>query len=162
MMSSMFAWRFVCGFCEEGDFMSWGIWVVAGFVIAILEVVVPIGFIFCLIGLAAVVTGLVVLSGLLPCMTMQWGLFAILSIVLLLVLKGPLTRYLLLSKKDTGSEITSDRVEIEEDILPGQIGKGKARGTVWNVKNDTDGKLERGKVYPVKGNDGLTLVVTKL
>lgn len=69
---------------------TWWVWIAAGLVLAILEVVLP-GFIFLGFAVGAVVMGLLLATGLLP-LTAPWALvlFALLSLVAYLALRARL------------------------------------------------------------------------
>jgi membrane protein implicated in regulation of membrane protease activity len=59
---------------------EWWVWIVAGFALGVLEVLVP-GFIFLGFAIGAVATGVVVALGLTTSLTLQLLIFALLSLV---------------------------------------------------------------------------------
>ena len=140
--------------------MEWWIWIVIGVVLVGLEVVSP-GFVLLFIGLACVITGILVSIGALPSLSAQLICSAVLSLVLLLVARKPLSAHLKVTAKNTGASITTDSVQLQADIEPGQVGKGSTRGTIWSVKNNSDKVLKGGATYKVSKCEGVTLVVDK-
>ena len=141
--------------------MNWWIWVIAGLIMRALEIMIPMDFVLVFVGLAGVTTGILAGIGVISLPWLQWSVFAVLSLFLLLIAKKPLVQHLKLTSRPLGTELTEGSVEISEDIAVGASGQGNARGTVWTVENKTDEVLQKGKAYKVTGRDGLTLIVGK-
>ena len=143
------------------ELMDWWIWVVAGLVLLALEIMIPMDFVLVFVGLAGVATGILAGIGVISLPWLQWSVFAVLSLFLLLIAKKPLVQHLKLTSRPLGTELTEGTVEISEDIAVGEKGNGTARGSVWTVENKRDEILEKGKAYKVTDRDGLTLIVGK-
>lgn len=141
--------------------MNWWIWVIAGLVMLALEILIPMDFVLVFIGLAGVTTGILAGIGVIALPWLQWSVFAVLALFLLLIAKKPLVQHLKSTTRPLGTSLVEGLVEIAEDIPVGETGKGHARGTIWNVENKTDEVLVKGTSYQVTGRNGLNLVVGK-
>lgn len=140
--------------------MVWWMWVVAGLVLLVLEIATP-GLFFLFFGAAAVLVGLLDLAIPESPLWVELLVFAILSIVSLLVFRGPLARRL---RSRTSSESEKDPIVGEmgtasESIAVGEVGKVELRGTSWNARNIGSIDLSVGTRFRVDGLDGLTLHV---
>jgi hypothetical protein len=141
--------------------LLWWYWVLLGLVLLGLEMLIPGGFFTLFFGLAAVVVGALVGAGIDEPGWLPWLLFSLLSIVSLLLFRGPLLTRL------KAQERTSPRIDtlvgevgtLLADLPPGAVGKAELRGTVWNVQNGDWGSLRRGQRCRVVRVDGLTLWV---
>jgi membrane protein implicated in regulation of membrane protease activity len=111
------------------------------------------------IGLSGIVTGAAVYLGLLTADWLQWTVFAVLALMLLLSLRKRMHHHLQASSPGMAEELHGERVKLLEDIAPGQTGKGEARGSSWSVRNETSVTLGAGTISTVSIREGLTLVV---
>ena len=136
--------------------MLWWIWLIAGFVLLAMELFVPSGFVLFVVGVSAVITGLMISFGLIGSAAIAWLLCAVLSIVLVFYVR----KYLPGKANALGfNGQVGQEVVLKETVLPGQIGQGEMRGSLWSVKNVGDGPLTAGQRYRVEACDGLTLKV---
>jgi membrane protein implicated in regulation of membrane protease activity len=140
--------------------MTWWIWILAGFGMLLLELMTPGGFYFLFFGAAAIVAGVMAAAGVGPDWVL-WLVFSVLSVVSLLVFRGPLLRRL---KRDESSlhavdSLVGQSVVITEDAPAGGMGKAELRGTVWNVQNAGSELVGPGQRCRVLRVDGLKLVV---
>ncbi len=147
----------------DGDWMNaWWVWVAAGLVLLVLEIVTP-GLVLMFFGAAAVLIGMVLATGVeMP----PWATllaFSVLSIALLLGFRGPLMRRM---GNRPGDPPRIDRLEDEvatalEDIAPGAVGRAELRGTTWSARNVDEFVIPNGCRCRVVRLDGLTLYVTR-
>jgi len=142
--------------------MIWWLWILVGFGLLVLEMLTP-GVFFLFFAVSALLVGIVVGAG----MDMPvWGellAFSVLSIVLLLVFRGPILRKM---KGRPGEGRRVDRLEDEiattqEAISVGAVGKAELRGTTWSARNMGTIDLDAGVRCQVERVDGLTLCIRK-
>ena len=79
--------------------MTWWLWLLLGVILAALELVSSGGFYLIFFGVAAMFIGLMSLVGLAGPLWLQWVVFAVLSLVLLLAFRRPILKML---QVDTG------------------------------------------------------------
>lgn len=142
--------------------MDWWIWIISGLGLLVLELFLPSGFYLFIIGLAAIIVGILTVCGILVGTSAQFTVASVIGILLILVVRKPIACALSALGKPTGSDITAQKVHVTENIAPGAVGKGELSGSPWTVRNDSGGMLSRGKSYQVKRTEGLTLIVTDL
>ena len=140
--------------------MTWWIWILAGLGVLLLELLTPGGFYFLFFGAAAIVVGVLASLGMQPDW-MQWLVFSLLSVVSLLVFRGPLLRRLKPNEASSHAvdSLVGQSVVITEDAPAGGLGKAELRGTVWNVQNAGSELIGTGQRCRVLRVDGLKLVV---
>lgn len=130
-------------------------WIVAGLVIAALEMVVP-GFVIIWFGVAAVVTGIVAFF--VPSPVVQLGVFAVLSAVLVAGSQ-------LIARRLTGPEPEpvganrwlNARGVVIKDIRPPEMGRVKILGEEWRATAGT--AIAAGSPVRVREVSGTHLVV---
>lgn len=136
--------------------MTWWLWIFLGLVLLGVEILTPGGFYILFFGLGALVVG--ALSGLHIVETewLQWLLFSALSIVSLMIFRGPLRR--MTNITDTGGPAIDTLIGktglAVEDIAPDAIGKVELHGTMWSARNAGTTVLikgQRGQVFKVEG-----------
>jgi membrane protein implicated in regulation of membrane protease activity len=85
----------------------------------------------------------------------------VLSVVLLLTLRGPIMRRL--GKDPDGADdidsLIGATVAVDRDLQPGETGKAELRGTSWSAYNSSAEPLAAGQSCRVERVDGLTLYV---
>ena len=137
--------------------MPWWIWILIGLVLLGVEMVTP-GFFLFFFGVAALVIGAMVAFGVGGPEWAQWLLFSAISLVSLLVFRGPLVAWMrsqeLVSPVDT---LQGEVATPLQDLSPGAVGKAELRGTAWTVQNGDKGTLTKGQRCRVYRVEGLTL-----
>jgi membrane protein implicated in regulation of membrane protease activity len=126
--------------------MLWWHWLVLGLILVALEMAASGGFYVIFFGIAALaIAGLHVLDWAGP-VWLQLVLFSSLSVVSLLVFRGPLMRWMKLDQpgKDVDSLVGEIAVPLE-DIPSGAVGKAQLRGSVWTARNQDGATLARGQ-----------------
>ncbi len=141
--------------------MTWWIWILAGLVLLGAEIAVPGGIILLFFGVAALVVGALVATGLGGPVWWQWLLFSILSVVSLVTLRGPILKRLGRRSRRGGSvdSLVGQEVAPLADLAPGAEGKVELRGTSWTAKNVGTTPVGRGQPCRVERVEGLKLFV---
>jgi len=138
--------------------MAWWIWVLAGLVLLLAEVLTAGGFFVVFFGLGAILVGALKGLGWDGPGWAEWLVFTVLSVVSLALFREPLMRRFNLR----GSEKPVDRLEgeaavVTEEVAPGGYGKAELRGTSWTARSAGDATLARGQRCRVERVEGLTL-----
>src|SRR5262245_15116881 len=137
--------------------MPWWGWIVCGVLLLVGEMVADAQFYLVFLGAAAVIVGLLGFASLSGGIAMQWGIFGILSVGLLLGfrarvygrLRGPGG-----SNAPGHDNIVGEIATVRSDIGPGVLGRAELRGTMWTARNVGTGVLrdgERAEVTKVAG-----------
>lgn len=141
--------------------MTWWMWMIAGLVLLGAEIAIPGSIVMLFFGVAAIVVGIVVAPGTNLPIWGQLALFSVLSVVLLLTLRGPIMRRL--GKGPDGADdidsLIGATVAVDRDLQPGETGKAELRGTSWSAYNSSAEPLAAGQSCRVERVDGLTLYV---
>lgn len=139
---------------------SW-MWVLAGVAFLVLELVLPVGFYFFLLGCSAVLVGAIVAVGVLPSLNLQMAAFAILAIVFPLVFLSKLKKLFPKKISGDGNDTTGQIVKVQDTILPGATGTGELWGSPWRIKNISAIPFHKGEEVVVISAEGVTLMVTQ-
>jgi inner membrane protein len=141
--------------------MVWWHWMVLGLFLAALELVTPGSFFIVFFGVAALLVGLLDLWGLAGPVWVQWLIFAILSVVSLLVFRNPLLRLVRADQPNASlvDALITETAHALEDIPPDEFGRVELRGSAWSAKNVATQKILKGQRCTVQRVDGLKLYV---
>jgi membrane protein implicated in regulation of membrane protease activity len=141
--------------------MLWWFWITLGLILAMLELAVPTSFFLLFFGLSGAVVGFLTLFGLAGTASVQVLLFSVLSVLSLLLLRGPLLRRVHRDDwmRRPVDALTEDIATTLEEIAPGSIGRVELRGTAWSARNAGAGVLSKGQRCAVQRVDGLTLYI---
>ena len=134
--------------------MPWWGWMIIGAVLLGAEVFVSTEFYLAILGVAALVVGLIGFSGLTAPEWAQWLTFAVLAIGLLVLFRKKLWHLIGPPSGDADDPLIGGIVVTTGSVGPGAEGGGELRGTVWKVKNVGDravGDGERAVVVAVEG-----------
>ena len=136
--------------------MAWWLWLLLGLVLAALELATTGGFYLIFFGISAMFIGLMGAIGLAGPLWLQWLVFTILSVILLLAFRRPILRMM---HVDTGPvDSLVGQFAITEDVIqPGAIGRAELRGSSWSARNLHSAELARGQRCRVERVDGLML-----
>ncbi len=139
---------------------SW-IWLAAGLVLLILEVITPGVFVLLFFGLGALITGFLVLLGVLEPLWAQLLSFSVVSGGSLVVLRSRLMAMTTAHAppSDSLADLVGGVVVMVDEVLPGGLGRAEHRGAPWTVHNEGGEALHPGDRATVRGVDGLTLRV---
>ena len=139
--------------------MSWYLWLIAGILLAALELTGSGGFYLVFFGLAAIIVGLLGLFGGVEAVWLQWLVFTALSVVFLLVFRNPLLRRLQSPAAGAVDRLVGDVAVPLEDIPAGAVGRAELRGTTWSARNAHGAHIAKGRRCLVERVDGLTLFI---
>lgn len=141
--------------------MEWWIWLVAGFALLVLELFAPSGFYLFIFGTAALLMGLLNLSGVDLSTNLELVIYAIFSILLLVAVRKHLVAKLYTGSRDVSDELTGQEVVVKERIVAHGIGTCELRGSSWKARNLSEHTLNAGERALVRSVDGLTLALEK-
>jgi membrane protein implicated in regulation of membrane protease activity len=125
----------------------------------IAEMLVDSEFFLVFLGFAALVTGGLGAAGLSGPIALQWTIFAVLSVVLLVGFRRKI--YGLVRGADPpGYENMVGELAVALDpIAPGGQGRAELHGTTWTARNLASAPLAAGQSIRVERIDGLTIHV---
>jgi len=138
--------------------MPWWGWMIVGALLLGSELlIVDAGFYLVFIGIAAAITGLVELGGVVLEPWVQWILFSVIALMLMVFFRKKI--YAKLRGSGIGYETgpTGEIVTVEQPLQPGETGRLAYRGTEWTVVNTSDQAFEQGQHVQISSVDGLTL-----
>ena len=143
--------------------MPWWGWVILGLILLGSELLlIDAGFYLVFIGIAAALTGFVVLADLGLELWHQWILFSVLALVLMVLFRKKL--YAQLRGGGVGYETgpAGEIVTLEAALEAGARGRMAYRGTEWTIVNDSDQAFSAGERALITRVDGLTLRLDKV
>ena len=143
--------------------MPWWGWMIIGALLLGSELLgVEAAFYLVFIGVAAIITGLLELAGAGLEIWMQWILFSVIAIVLMVLFRRKL--YAKLRGSGVGYEAgpAGEIVTVEEALEPGQSGRMSFRGTDWTVVNDSNQAFTVGQRVRISRVDGLKLKLEEI
>ena len=87
---------------------------------------------------------------------LQWLVFTLLSVILLLAFRRPILKMM---NADTGpvDSLVGQIAVAQDAIAPGAIGRAELRGSSWSARNLHSAELARGQRCRVERVDGLLL-----
>ena len=138
--------------------MPWWGWMIIGALLLGSELLgVEAAFYLVFIGIAAMITGLIELAGADLPLWVQWIVFSVIAIVLMVLFRKKL--YAKLRGSGVGYETgpAGEIVTVDEALAPGQTGRMSYRGTKWTVVNDSDDDFAAGQRVRISRVDGLKL-----
>jgi len=136
--------------------MTWWLWILLGLALSALELTTPGGFYLIFFGVGALFTGVASLIGFGVPAWGEWLVFAVASIVMLLLFRRPILRMMQPTTPDVDALVGETAVAMDT-IEPGQVGRAELRGTAWSARNAHGLQLARGQRCRVERVDGLTL-----
>ncbi len=138
--------------------MPWWGWMIIGAILLGAELLgVDAAFYLVFIGIAAMITGLVELAGAGLEVWVQWILFAVIAIALMVLFRKQL--YAKLRGGGVGYQTgpAGEILTLEQALEPGQTGRINYRGTDWTIVNDSDRAFAAGQRVRISRVDGLKL-----
>lgn len=140
--------------------MAWWMWILAGFLLVVVELTTVGGFYFLFFGAGAFLVGLLAVLNIAADPAVQWLMFSITSVAALMLFRRPLLDRF---QSDVPSREVDNLVgevgKALEDIVVSGFGKVELRGTAWNARNDGDQPLIQGQRCKVERVEGLSLWV---
>ena len=135
--------------------LSPAVWMIAGLVIAALEMVVP-GFVIIWFGVAAVLTG--ILAFFVHNTYFQLGAFAVLSGLLVFLAQWIGRRITRPEPEPAGANRMPGAIgTVVQDILPGDVGRVKVTGEEWRAEAEV--AIAKGKRIRVLRVEGTRVIV---
>ena len=138
---------------------SWG-WLVLGAIILISELIVSTDFYLIFFSAAAVIVGLLGLSGVSIPVSAQWLLFASLSIGTLVLFRARLRR-MIKTREHEVDKLEEEIAVATEPIVAGATGQAELRGSTWSARNTGEMNIHVGDRCRVERVDGLVLSIRK-
>ena len=139
--------------------MEWWIWLLAGLLLLLAELVTPGGFYIIFFGVGAIVVGILAGFHLAGPAWFQFILFPIISVLSLWLFREKLLQLTKARSAENVDNLIGETAVLLEDISAHGIGKSEMHGTAWNTRNIGDKPLERGQRCKVERVEGLTLLV---
>lgn len=139
--------------------MPWWGWIVVGAALLASEIAVDAQFYLIFLGIAAIVVGLGLLSGIPAPAWAQWAAFGILSVIALVAFRQKV--YSAIRGSAPGIEDTligAEAVAIDS-IAPGSTGRAELRGSVWQARNGGTVAIASGTRVRVESAHGVVLNV---
>jgi len=133
-------------------------WLAAGLVLLVIELVTPSGFFVMFFGLGALTVGVLARLGAAGDQWLQWLIFTVTSVVYLLLFRGRLQERVEHPQLNVDT-LVGELAVPRERIGPGQVGRVDLRGTLWNARNEAPQPVEPGQRCRVTGVDGLLVFV---
>jgi membrane protein implicated in regulation of membrane protease activity len=136
--------------------MTWWLWLLLGLLLAALELASTGGFYLIFFGVSAMFIGAMSAVGFGGPLWLQWLVFSVLSVILLLAFRRPILRMM---NVETGPvDALAGQIAVAlEVIAPGDIGRAELRGASWSARNLHASALSRGQRCRVERVDGLLL-----
>jgi len=134
--------------------MPWWLWLIAGLILASLELATPGGFYLIFFGISAVLIGVLTALGFGGPIWVEWTAFALFSVVLVLAFRRPMIRLAAPAEEDVDAIVGRIAVVIGEAIAPGAIGRTDLRGSIRSARNRHVAPLavgQRCRVVRVEG-----------
>jgi hypothetical protein len=141
--------------------MPWWGWVVVGVVLLGGEVIADAQFYLVFLGLAAVAVGALGAFGLSGGLAMQWAIFGVLSVVLLVGFRARVYGRLRGTSPPGHETIVGEIATVQQEIAPGAIGRAELRGSGWSARNVGSEPLAQGQRAVVVRTEGLMLDVRR-
>jgi membrane protein implicated in regulation of membrane protease activity len=138
--------------------MPWWGWIILGALLLGAELLgVDAAFYLVFIGLAAVITGFIEIAGLNLEPWLQWVVFAVIALVLMVLFRKKV--YASLRGGGVGYEVgpAGETIRLEHPLAPGEKGRISYRGTDWTIVNAGDQPFEKGQQVKITAVEGLTL-----
>jgi membrane protein implicated in regulation of membrane protease activity len=115
--------------------MPWWGWIVVGVLLLGGEMVADAQFYLVFLGVAAVTTGLLGFAGLAGGIAMQWAIFGVLSVILLMVFRARVYGKLRGTQAPGHETIVGEVAVALGEMPPGGMGHAELRGTSWSARN---------------------------
>ena len=138
--------------------MPWWGWMVVGVVLLGAESVVSTEFYLAILGIAAVVVGIIGLAGVTSPAWVQWLTFGLLSVAFIVTFRRRIWSRMA-GASGASAPLIGETAVAQHDIAPGAQGQAELRGTVWTIRNVGDTALTDGARARVVDVEGLLLHV---
>lgn len=137
--------------------MVWWAWVLFGFALLVIEMASPGGLFALFFGIGAIAVGALAGLGVAGPPWLQWGLFAALSVSLLVLFRRRLRGKL--GAPGLQADLAGEVATVIDDVPAGGVGKAELRGTPWEARAAGNLALQKGQRCRVERVEGLTLLL---
>lgn len=139
--------------------MEWWIWLLAGLLLLLGELITPGGFYILFFGIGAILVGILAGLSVGGPLWFQFILFPVFSVLTLWLFRDRLVQ--LTSVRQTGEmdSLVGETAVMLEEIAVNAVGKAEMRGSSWSARNIGEKALARGERGKVQRVEGLTLLV---
>jgi membrane protein implicated in regulation of membrane protease activity len=134
------------------------VWLSLGVLLLIIEVSTG-GFWIGFFGVGALITSLAIWIGAAEGIDTQIAIFLVTSVLLLLVLRKPLTRWLNRGAPSTTFGDTGQAAVVVQEIPAGGIGRVSYQGSTWNAESDRGEAIPRDTRVRIVRQKGIRLYV---
>jgi inner membrane protein len=141
--------------------MEWWLWAILGIALLGGEMLTPGGFFLLFFGFSGIIVAVLVGIGIGGPVWMQWLLFSLFSIVLLIGLRKKFLQWASSKVPPTVDSLEGQTALSKSEIAPGQIGQVELRGAVWSGRNVGLRAINDGVRVKVLKVSGLTLEVKR-
>lgn len=141
--------------------MPWWGWIILGLLLLGSELlIVDVAFYLVFIGFAALVVGALSALGIVMEQSMQWILFAGISLFSMIVFRKRVYEKLRGNGPDYADGLAGEKIVLDQPLAPGQSGRQSFRGTDWTIVNRGGTQLEAGSEVEINSTEGLTIIVS--
>jgi membrane protein implicated in regulation of membrane protease activity len=135
--------------------MAWWLWVFMGVFLLVVEMATPGGLFAIFFGIGALL--IVPVAALGAPAPLQWGLYTVVSLLMLATLRSYLSRRLAARGGVPVENLVGEQATLLEDLPAGGEARAELRGTPWTARSATGEALSKGQRCRVERIDGLKL-----
>jgi membrane protein implicated in regulation of membrane protease activity len=139
--------------------MSWWVWILLGFLLLLLELLLSSSFYLLFFGCGALVVGLLAVLGWPGPLWAQGLLFSVLSVLSIALLRQRLVRNFKAPGNREIDSLVGETAIALQGIETHGFGKAELRGSSWNARNAGESSITAQQRCRVEKVDGLTLWV---
>ena len=140
--------------------MQWWAWIAVGAILLVLELtLIAADFYLVFLGIAALVIGILTLTGLLAAAWLQWATFGILAAFSMVTFRRWVYERLRRRLPDMKSGPVGQSVVLPAELKPGESCRLEYCGSSWSAVNGGASPIMAGARARIDRVDGLTLVV---
>jgi membrane protein implicated in regulation of membrane protease activity len=140
--------------------MQWWAWIAVGAVLLVLELtLIAADFYLVFLGVAALVIGILTLTGIVTAAWLQWLVFAALAAFSMVTFRRWVYERLRRKLPDMKSGPAGKIVVLPAELEPGEACRLEYCGSSWNALNGGSSPIAAGARARIDRVDGLTLIV---
>jgi membrane protein implicated in regulation of membrane protease activity len=140
--------------------MPWWGWMIFGlFLLGSELMVVDAAFYLVFIGIAALLTGVIALTGFMPEPWVQWLVFSFIALVSMVLFRRRIHAKFRGTVPEYKDGLAGQKVRIEHVLEPGQSCRQSFQGTDWTIVNRGSRRIEAQSEVEIDSTDGLTIIV---
>lgn len=137
--------------------MPWWAWMVLGVVLLIAEIGVNTEFWLAVVGAAAFGLALMGLLGFDAPASVQWSVFAGLTVAIALFVRRPLHARRTRAAEELAAGLLGEEARALESIAEGATGQVSLRGSTWTARNEGTIPIASGELARIDGVEGTIL-----